>query len=411
MDLVRTMRVLEPKKKINDLTGDYLQVGAITRIVWSARKRSKRDSLKMENLLHLSCHSMATKPHDKIFGIVGMCKDSKTLLGHPSYTDPLEDIVEEMTRNMLLKTNGRSWKKVDVGILVLRPSKAIKHKDLRKQWPSWVIDWPTFWEHRYGYIWTSRANCGLGSKHRASGHSSSDVSFSEDGKVLLISGVLFDTIESLSGPSEFPMQIKEENRRHRELHSLDPDMASVELPKWDIDQNVYGDEAAMYNAIWRCLVMDRSNIVDERAPSSFAGCFGRIWQKQSAPRGVGDFKIHGRSLNYWARKYSTPSNSGDVQESSEELDEQVSVIVFEMTLGSYFSRRLIQTKKGFIGLAHAQSRVGDCICLLSGCTIPVILRRCEGGFTIVGAGYVQGIMDGEAWEERQRYGISQFQIR
>jgi hypothetical protein len=417
--LEKSIRALRQEKKVRALAQDYVQVFAITHIVWSAR-RSGRGSSQPARLLHLSCHSKATKLHDKIFGILGMCEDSKTLLEHPSYTDPLEDIVEEMTRNMLLKTNGKSQRRqgADIGILVFRPSEAIYHTDSRKQWPSWVIDWPTFWDHTNGYLWTSMTNCGLRSGYRASRDSTPDVSFSKDGKVLLISGVVFDTIESLNGLPESPKQIKEENRPCRMWHSFDPDPddALIELPKWDIDhRNVYGDEDGIFDAIWRCLVMDRSIVAKEPAPSSLGDCFGRILSKGSAPKGMGDFEIHGRSLDDWAQKYACSSNSGDIQRSNDdtdtELEAQVAAVVFDLTLGTYFSRRLIQTRKGFIGLAHAQSRVSDCICLLSGCRIPVILRRCEDGFTIVGAGYSQGIMDGEAWKEPHLYGETRFQIR
>ena len=65
-------------------------------------------------------------------------------------------------------------------------------------------------------------------------------------------------------------------------------------------------------------------------------------------------------------------------------------------LGYDFSR-LVTTEKGYIGLAHNQSRNGDSICLLQGCTRPTILWSCEGGYSIVGESYVHGIMDGEFW--------------
>jgi hypothetical protein len=58
--------------------------------------------------------------------------------------------------------------------------------------------------------------------------------------------------------------------------------------------------------------------------------------------------------------------------------------------------RFMTTKKGFFGWAHARAEQGDHLFLLRGCSVPVILRaREEGGYTVVGDAYVEGIMDGE----------------
>jgi hypothetical protein len=57
-----------------------------------------------------------------------------------------------------------------------------------------------------------------------------------------------------------------------------------------------------------------------------------------------------------------------------------------------------RTLQGYVGLGHAQAKVGDTVCLLSGCSVPVILRLCDGGYKVVVEAYVHGIMDGEAWE-------------
>jgi hypothetical protein len=53
----------------------------------------------------------------------------------------------------------------------------------------------------------------------------------------------------------------------------------------------------------------------------------------------------------------------------------------------------------YVGWAHPRSQKGDMICILEGCTVPVVLRvRVEGDFFLVGDGYVHGIMDGQEME-------------
>ncbi|PMD40914.1 HET-domain-containing protein [Hyaloscypha variabilis F] len=57
--------------------------------------------------------------------------------------------------------------------------------------------------------------------------------------------------------------------------------------------------------------------------------------------------------------------------------------------------RLIITRTGHIGLGHAQSRQGDFISVIKGCSMPVILRSYQDGFKVVGMAFVEGIMEGE----------------
>jgi hypothetical protein len=67
----------------------------------------------------------------------------------------------------------------------------------------------------------------------------------------------------------------------------------------------------------------------------------------------------------------------------------------------------VSRHSGWIGLAPMASRVGDEICILDGCTVPVVLRHCDAYsediyehdfFQLVGECYVHGMMDGEAAE-------------
>lgn len=66
-------------------------------------------------------------------------------------------------------------------------------------------------------------------------------------------------------------------------------------------------------------------------------------------------------------------------------------------------RRLIITEHELLGLAPEMSKKRDLICILYGCSVPVVLRRSvdpltdEEYFTFVGECYVHGIMDGEAF--------------
>ncbi|KAL8923554.1 MAG: hypothetical protein Q9208_004500 [Pyrenodesmia sp. 3 TL-2023] len=60
-------------------------------------------------------------------------------------------------------------------------------------------------------------------------------------------------------------------------------------------------------------------------------------------------------------------------------------------------RCFITTKEGYIGLAPEAAKVGDKICVVLGCQMPLLLRPSfDGRHTVVGGCYVQGLMRGEA---------------
>jgi hypothetical protein len=61
-----------------------------------------------------------------------------------------------------------------------------------------------------------------------------------------------------------------------------------------------------------------------------------------------------------------------------------------------WNRRFGTTEKGTMGIFPSNTQVGDLICILFGCSVPVVLRPWEQEFRLVGECFVYGIMDGEA---------------
>jgi Heterokaryon incompatibility protein (HET) len=61
-------------------------------------------------------------------------------------------------------------------------------------------------------------------------------------------------------------------------------------------------------------------------------------------------------------------------------------------------RQLIRTREGLIGSAPEMTRVDDHMCVLLGCPQPLIIRKVEKHYLIVGVCYVFGIMHGEVME-------------
>ena len=67
-------------------------------------------------------------------------------------------------------------------------------------------------------------------------------------------------------------------------------------------------------------------------------------------------------------------------------------------------RRLITTERDLLGLAPAETKKRDLICILYGCSVPVVLRMHSDEktgkeyFQFIGECYVHGLMDGEAFD-------------
>jgi hypothetical protein len=61
-------------------------------------------------------------------------------------------------------------------------------------------------------------------------------------------------------------------------------------------------------------------------------------------------------------------------------------------------RKLIISDRGYIGLGPIVARKSDMICILYGCSVPVIIRKVGDHYLFIGECYVQGLMDGQALE-------------
>jgi hypothetical protein len=65
------------------------------------------------------------------------------------------------------------------------------------------------------------------------------------------------------------------------------------------------------------------------------------------------------------------------------------------------------TAKKYMGLFPRTTMVEDCVCVLYGCSMPVILRRQGDHYIFVGVAYVHGLMDGEVIQLHSQGQISE----
>jgi hypothetical protein len=61
-------------------------------------------------------------------------------------------------------------------------------------------------------------------------------------------------------------------------------------------------------------------------------------------------------------------------------------------------RRLLVTEKIYVGLAPAEARLGDIVCIFLGSYVPFVLRRLNETFELIGECILDGVMEGQAIE-------------
>ena len=215
-------------------------------------------------------------------------------------------------------------------------------------------------------------------------------------RLLIVQGVLFDTVGTLSA-----FHATESNRKYPQNG---PRRTSI-----------YGPKSATKEAFWRTLVAntDRSG---QPAPASYSTMLDQhIWDV--GIRGLNDNNIHDLKDFYHRNKSFMIFNQSlsDLIRGPKKTVAQVVRTTFDAT-GRLLRptllqreatlrakqilawRRLVTTFGGYLGLVPAATRAGDTIAVLMGCDVPLILRP-KGGDTcrcsVIGECYVHGIMSGE----------------
>ncbi|KAI0469728.1 hypothetical protein GGR56DRAFT_245695 [Xylariaceae sp. FL0804] len=61
--------------------------------------------------------------------------------------------------------------------------------------------------------------------------------------------------------------------------------------------------------------------------------------------------------------------------------------------------RLMTTREHNVGMASRNARSGVAICILYGCSVPVLMRSVRDGYMLVGECYLDGYMYGEILNE------------
>ena len=148
---------------------------------------------------------------------------------------------------------------------------------------------------------------------------------------------------------------------------------------WKDAENKFPEEVP--DKLWRVLVADRGSS-GENPPTWYQRACAE-WFASSTPSGYVD-------AGPQTANSRLPSN----------------VVQFLKRVRTVVWNRVFVTseKDNRFGLAPQDTRPGDFLCILYGCSVPVIVRECIGEngalkhYQLIGETYIYGLMDGEAFE-------------
>lgn len=325
-------------------------------------------------LMGLSRRARCTEPRDKVYGMLGICSPYDIPKVRVDYSDRYH--VTQLFQDI-----------VEHAITSFNPGQILRHVDHDSvDLPSWVPDWRM-----------PRRTTVLGSSHtsyRADGILklrwskgkvvSKIYSRSLGWKELQVTGLPFDTLETLSGAFEDPdLSPTAENETLQIILEFVANLKDYPSPNTD------------FSAFWQTLVagMDERRML--KCPDSFAEIFSYILDLTTGNKG----SMSGQT---YTRRQTLPKGRGGLDEdklrsrkprSAGDTFQRVRTAMIHATK----NRRLGGTANGYIGLFPEHSQAGDGVFILAGCHTPHILRpRGDEKFKLVGECYVHGIMGGEA---------------
>lgn len=171
--------------------------------------------------------------------------------------------------------------------------------------------------------------------------------------------------------------------------------------------NPYDGKAGARDAIWHTLLADRDPAT-EVASELYGHIMDLPWEDdeddpeaESGAQAIfndlrrmnSEFRVGGQEF----KSYFPAKSSGTFTRPKWGLDPFHRIWTFAA------GRRLITTEKGYLGQARKDVQRGDLVCILLGCSVPVILRPHTDGpisrcYRLVGEAYVHGAMNGEAMD-------------
>jgi hypothetical protein len=396
--------------------------------------------IDIDSMFDLAHRSQVKEPHDKVYGLLGLLPIPLATRITPNYSKPSKAVFTEFATLML-----QDCERLDQ---VLSWSTIDGHDAS----PHWVPNWMK--PHQRNHLQWFR-------KFTAGGTKQPGKLLQDDGETLCCNGILVDQVGHAGIPCSQLLPYQETIRRDIPHHQMG-------YPEQTLKNSVRRtllhrhpserDGASVLDLQW----VDWNNV---ESPSTSSHMLDRIhasshhWQFFDKFRHTNaDFSVSG-----WSLRAFFPAQGGadttELLESPFRKPKDLSVLEaltlervgvddkasdsdcsddddnyrlpalelipprhvtyaseykdhlynMQLTAVALRNRRLFTSSKdGLFGLAPDEIEVGDWIAILVGCNYPVILRPYRHGYKYVGECYIDGLMDGEAFQatnsDRYKFG-------
>lgn len=352
-----TIQMMLRNTKIEELYGKRKQDlfhNAVEDAYGFAYERSHRilagtDSLDFVILTQITRYRGCQDPRDKVFSILSLLSEDFQASFYPDYLQPVQTVYASAVRCYVQHS----------GDLHMLSSCCLSKQASASNLPSWVPDWGLPFKMSYLGGYSAKDT---DYKFCASGDSLAVATFSDDLKILTVSGLHVDTVQNhrlQKSGEDFDYLYDEESGQepwcswdiHRIVDELEEAGKAVVTRKREI----------ALRALFHTLIVDRDPIRGKRRRTLKL-------TKQNSKTWPADLDGYLAHVRLWTQR-----------------------------------RSLIRSKSGYIGLASSSTLPGDKICVLHGFHAPVILRpRADGSYTFIGDAYIHALMDGEAVDPKHK---------
>ena len=326
------------------------------------------------NLVACARDSDASRPHDKVYALLGLMDPDFVKRIPIDYKQPEEAAYSDFSIQWMLEAQ-------TLDLLTY-----CRLED--NQSPTWVPNWRTGNFMPLLYIGDHK------NPYTAGGEELGPTMLSPDKKLLCTTAVIIDLVDGLSAQYDEPA-------------------TSIVQPS--SDANAYETPEGFRDALWRTFLGNRDFDFNPPHPGSSHREFRALLDFALPEKGGHlpapydqyfykfietneDFRLAGKRLVQYfpndGRRLRVPTDAASVQMMKNVLLDSIS----RATLMQH-RRRLITTKIGLVGMAPAVTKKGDTVAVILGCREPLVLRPVEQDgqkcFKVVGACYLHGLMEGE----------------
>ncbi|KAH7333365.1 heterokaryon incompatibility protein-domain-containing protein [Rhexocercosporidium sp. MPI-PUGE-AT-0058] len=380
---------------------------------WNRRRMSqwyneRKYEMGLVAMLAYVGDSGVTNAEDRIYSLLGIAKDAH-LVGSLDPGSSVEQVYTSLVKTFIQPEH---YDSLDIICYSHLFNHDARNSEDERILPSWVPDWRAHVEGKVVPVMASQGSSeGTGNfrptwvrnskvAYRASGSTKPIFTIDPSNNTLTCAGVVIDTIDGLGGSK---------------YDDAGEAIESLPLQQPTSDSNLASASSipskSVLEVISRCLALDRKDryLSETMAPDLFYDDFLKFCKAYFRRPASSKVPVYFR--DWFNTNRSLLINGRALEDHCREVTKDMAVpeakFFREGSLRKFYgrlndtvitmARRLAVTEKGYLGMAASRARRGDLVCVLLGCSIPVLLRPVgEDTFELVGECYLDGFMDGEA---------------